>query len=369
MLNGGATLDEHLPELAAAIVGGVGIDPPEVKARLEPPRLRIVKGAPDALNSFCVPSDSGVIILVGGELYRFFHHYTAAAATYLVPAKSGGAVPSRAWPEACSSLATTFDWACSPAATPIYPPIELTPYQASSARAFGSFAYRFALCHELAHVALGHVGRDVARQVVVNDVAVYRASQKDETEADQYGLELQVKSLANRLLAIPALTSSVHFIYGTGLMDGKLGLLSELVDYRAWQIPYSHPPALGRVFQLARAAEGFQAGMSEALFKVHEGLSPMNLEVWNRADDQRDAVAKAVRHLVRKGASGDALAPLLRRSPTGVVLGLEVTRKMSEATVRAKDRLAESLPEELQTFRRQSKTERARSATGHISHA
>ena len=73
-----------------------------------------------------------------------------------------------------------------------------------------------------------------------------------------------------------------------------------------------------------------------------------------------------MRTLVQDRASPDALGPLVRHSPIGVLVGLEVAPGESRATTPQKHRLAEGLPDELQAFRDLSKKERALAITGSI---
>ena len=100
-------LDECLDELLTGIVEGVVIEPPEIKAKLRPPLLKVVKGVPHGLNSYCVPNPDGTkIILIGGLLYSFVLHYTRAAAAYFLPSTPDGPRPSPYWPQARSAVAT-----------------------------------------------------------------------------------------------------------------------------------------------------------------------------------------------------------------------------------------------------------------------
>jgi hypothetical protein len=181
-------LDDRLAELSAAIVAHIDIEPPEVKAKLGPSQLTVVKDVAHGLNSLCVPKADGTkIILMGGGLYSFFLHYTRAAAAYFLPSEPGGPRPSPFFPRACSALATTLNWISSPASEPVYPQFDLSPQQANVAHAFAAFAYRFALCHEMAHVVLEHVDVSPAELQKVRDAdaSVLLVSQRQELEADR----------------------------------------------------------------------------------------------------------------------------------------------------------------------------------------
>lgn len=232
-------LDERLDELSAGIVEALVIEPPEMMAKLRTPHLRVLKGVPNGLNNYCVPNPDGTkIILIGGLLYSFFLHYTRAAAVYFLPSTPDGPRPSPFWPQARSAVATTLDWISSPASTAVFPPFALTPHQAHVARAFAAFAFRFALCHEMAHVVLEHVDAIPSElgRVKDADFSVLRVSQQQELDADGFGLTLQVKSLRDRTQLVTALASSVYFVHITGLLDYRLALLAHLVDERNWKI-------------------------------------------------------------------------------------------------------------------------------------
>src|SRR5437764_11245771 len=97
-------LDDQLEGLAAGITQHLVVDPPEMKLKLLPPNLEVRKG-PRGVNSYCIPKPDGTkLILMGADLYQFFHHFTRAAATYFLPSEPGGSRPSLAWSRACSAV-------------------------------------------------------------------------------------------------------------------------------------------------------------------------------------------------------------------------------------------------------------------------
>ena len=96
-------------------------------------------------------------------------------------------------------MASTLEWLCVRSPTPSFREFEVTPKQRHVGKAFGDFAYRFTLCHEMAHILCGHV--DSASSAVHSvqhgntDHTALLASHQQEHAADALALELQVKSL------------------------------------------------------------------------------------------------------------------------------------------------------------------------------
>jgi hypothetical protein len=354
-------LDEQLEELAGNVVRGIGFDPPELRDKLLPPQLRVLKGVPHGLNNYCVPQRDGTkLILVGEGLYSFFGDYTRAAAAYFLPSEPGGGRrPSEFWPGACSALATTLDWIASPAPEPHRAEFPVSAYQERIAEAFQAYTYRFALCHEMAHVALEHVDGSPTelRRAASGEVEVLQASQEQEAEADRFGLHLQVKSL-DRSQHESALASAVYFIHVTGLLDLRLMLLAHLVDANTWNIAYTHPPALQRVLNLMGAAEALGRGQGAVLQREAANLGGLDAELRECARKQQDEVATEVLPLLKNEATAATSTELLRlfeRSPLGVLRGLEPSPGGA-----ASEQLAAALPMEFQEFRRKTREQRAR---------
>ncbi|MGH8563936.1 MAG: hypothetical protein ACREXW_07535 [Gammaproteobacteria bacterium] len=156
-------------------------------------------------------------------------------------------VERKSLPNVCGKLASSADG---------YMDIE------PSASAPVPYAYRFALCHEMAHVALEHVdaSRSELRAVGSEDYEALLASQQQELEADRFRLELQIKSIPDSTQLVTALASAVYFVHITGLLDARLMLLAHLVDYESWNIAYTHPPALERVFDLMGGGTSWRLG-------------------------------------------------------------------------------------------------------------
>jgi hypothetical protein len=371
-------LDEQLEQLAAGITMHLLLEPPELKDKLLPPQLRVVKGPP-GINNYCIPkSNVANIIMMGADVYKFFHHFTRAAAAYFLQSEPGGTRPSPFWPAACKAVANTLDWMSSPAKAPRYLQFELSPRQSQIANAFAAYAFRFALCHEMAHIILGHLeSKNTARRTVSGeDVEFLRASQQQEFEADQVGLTIQMRSLPNFSQAEIALASSIYFVHITALLDARLMLLAHLVDVYHWKIALTHPPYLARMFTLSRQAEGLYSGGAAGLMKVHESLQAVQSEIFDTANRQQDAVVEAATKLVNevKQNSGitkenipakvrDELLRLFDQSPCGVMRVLEPQSETAETGDEARsivvERLVSLLPDEFRRFHLLSKAERA----------
>jgi hypothetical protein len=379
-------LDERLEELSAGIVETVVIEPPEMKAKLRAPQLRVVKGVPNGLNNYCVPnSDGTTIILVGGLLYSFFLHYTRAAAAYFLPSTPDGPRPSPLWPQARSAVATALDWISSPASAPVFPPFDLTSHQEHVSLAFAAFSFRFALCHEMAHVALEHVDASPGGlgRVKDADFSVLRVSQHQELEADRFGLSLQVKSLRDSSQLVTALASSVYFVHITGLLNGRLMLLAHLVDEANWKIALTHPPALQRVLNLMGGAQAFGDERGAGLQSVHGSLATLDGEIYDTATKQQDSVANDTVGLLQNAIANvstvgsipatpaSAVTEDLRRlfdcSPLGVMRALEPGAiDISAAPAGTAEKLKvlteqfiSTLPPEFQHFRGLTRAQRA----------
>lgn len=382
-------LDEQLEQLAAGITQRVRLDPPELKAKLLPPQLQVVKGPP-GINSYCIPKSDGTkIIMIGADVYKFFHHFTRAAAAYFLQSEPGGSRPSPFWPKAREAVANTLDWISSPAKKPRYNEFDLTPRQAHVASAFAAYTFRFALCHEMAHVVLGHLESEnniAQRRVSGEDVEFLRASHQQEFEADQMGLTIQIKSLPQITDIVTALVSPVYFVHITALLDARLMLLAYLVDTYHWKIARTHPPYLARLFPLAGEAGRLYPGGDKGLMEVHNSLAGVQGEIFDIANKQQDAVVEATTKLLTNELARNAgrekdklegsvtpkvrekLLQLFEQSPCGVMRVFELNAWSEDKGYYVKDNgirstvikgLVSLLPPEFQRFHGLSRAQRS----------
>lgn len=390
----GTRLDGRLDEVVNNIVQRAGLLP-QTATRLLPPKLNVER-AGSGVNAYyiAVPNQPTLTLVVGGEILDFMHQFTAAAATYFLPSSSDGSRPSELWSEARVAVAKSLDWISSPAQTPNFPDFRLAPRQALAAKAFGDYAFRFAVCHELAHAALDHVGVGLTVPLGQSEEHsdVYLASQESELDADSFGLELQLRSLPDPTQIVNGLASAVYFIYSTRLLDARLMLLGDLVDLMRWHVRLTHPPPLRRILGLMSAANRLHGEQAAAgLEKLHEDLSRMVELIWSEASDQQERVSRRIARLVRReadrigradgdrsgreerGLRSSAVAPVTIRqllqafneSPIGVMkaLNLACTDETSggarrDAALLIMERLLPELPEQFQRFWGASHTER-----------
>ncbi|GAA1114801.1 hypothetical protein GCM10009630_10250 [Kribbella jejuensis] len=349
-------MEEHLDAAVGNILQAV-ISRPELYERLRPPQTRIVKSKGTDYKAFTVRTGGKAVIRMGGATYRVLNALTSTAATYFV-ADERGKRPSAYWPAARNRLASAIDCYASPLRSASVRPIEISPRQATAATSFAQYAYRFVICHELAHVALDHTfgaGADP------DNVDSLRASQDEELSADAFALRLQLGSLPHPDLIVTALSAPVYFIFLLRAFDDfRLALMGELVDHEQWSIEYSHPPYLHRIFNLMREATalvGDDAG--EGLGAVQGALEELVQKVWSAALESRDKVAAKATELLADPKLTDAaeLTELLTKSPIGVLQALDANPQWHlpawpfHATV----------PTELTTFLELSPAGRARS--------
>lgn len=390
----GTRFDERLEDVVNNIIQHAGFSP-HIETRLLPPKLSVKRAGPGVSAYYVrVPNQPTLILVVGGHMLDFIHQFTAATATYFLPTSPDGLRPSELWREARVAVAKSLEWISSPSQTPSFPDFRLTPRQALAAKTFGNYAFRFAICHELAHTALDHVGMGLTVPLGPSEEhsEVYLASQESELAADSFGLELQLRSLPDLTHMVPGLASGVYFIYVMRLLEARLMLLGDLVDLYRWNVRLTHPPTLHRVFELMSTANrlhGKQA--TEGLKKVHEDLSVMVGLIWNEANDQQERVSRRIAHLVQREEhrigrtdndrpvpqekvpqSGEPSASTIRQllqifseSPISVLKALQAAcTEMTSSGARRDaasliaERLVPELPEQFQRFWILSPTER-----------
>jgi hypothetical protein len=270
-----------------------GIDP----ARLRPPTLRVVVGVrhQDRVNAFLVQADTGEQIVIGAGLCPFLHLYTRAAATYFLPTTPNGSRPSEFWPAARSAVATCLEWLASPSSAPRVPEFRVTPRQARVAEILGSYAFRFAICHEMAHV-VDRQDQPIATSTYPesdgHSVALLQWSRDQELAADKVGLRLQMSSLADPSQVVNGLASATYSVHATGLLDSRLMLVANLVDFTRWQAKLTHPPALLRCAMLFRSAGQMLGGEAGAgMSSLHDQLAGLDMEILGEAGGRQDQVA------------------------------------------------------------------------------
>ncbi|MFD7159579.1 hypothetical protein ACFV9C_33615 [Kribbella sp. NPDC059898] len=349
-------MEEHLDAAVGNILQAV-ISPAELHERLRPPRTRIVKSKGTDYKTFTVRTGDKAVIRMGGATYRVLNALTSTAATYFV-ADEHGRRPSTYWPAARDRLAAAIDSYASPLRSPSVRPIDISPRQVTAATSFAQYAYRFIICHELAHVALEHTfgaGADP------DDVDSLRASQDEELSADAFALRLQLGSLPHPDLIVTALSAPVYFIFLLRAFDDfRLALLSQLVDHEQWAIEYSHPPYLHRILNLMReATASVSDDAGEGLAAVQGALEELVQNVWSAALESRDKVAAKATELLADPKPADApkLTKLLAKSPIGVLQALDANQQWRQPTWP----FHTTVPTELTTFLKLSRSDRARS--------
>ncbi|TGN63368.1 ImmA/IrrE family metallo-endopeptidase [Nocardioides eburneiflavus] len=342
------------------IVHGLGFDPPDRKAMLLPPQTRIVKSTGNDYKCFTMWFGGQATVRMGGSTYNALSALTRAAATFFV-ADDRGEKPSTSWPAARDQLASAIDWCASPARTPHIVIPKVTKSQHVPATAFAQYAYRFIICHELAHIVLEH--RDeLKKDSDAEDTSTLRASQQQELEADEFGFRMHVESRPQPEMLVTALASPIYFVYLLRAFDDyRLAALANLVDYKAWKIEYNYPPYLQRIFGLMGQAQDMAgANAAKGLQMVHEGLSEVVGQAWEASERLRTEVAEQTTHVIasRKREAANELRSLLERSPIGVLEALDVDRQRSWETHGWP--FAEVLPPEFPNFLRLDQAERAR---------
>ena len=306
-------IDDDLDGQVAEIADLVPFARPELAAPLAPERLRAIKGTPGQVQNLCVADRSEVVILMGGALLALLHQYTSAAATYFLPDEPDGPRPSSRWPAAREALAVSLDWVESASAAPRFPAPDLTPRQAHAAEVFAHYAYRFALCRQLAHVVAEHIQRP---QGDPRTVVILRASPEQEEEADGLAVHLQASTLPDPVHLSTALSCSVYFL----TLMAALQPGSETFERRTLTCIASaslvHPDA----------EQGLQV--------IHDDLQRIVASV----QETRRRERAEVRAAVAAATADTALEPYLRRSPSGV---LDALRDAEDTT------LLGQLPDEL----------------------
>ena len=330
---GELALDEHLDDLQRRIVEPIGFDPADLRDKLLPPRTKARRVPEEDYKVYTVSWAGLAKIRVGATAYRSLQDLTRTTATYFVATDpSANERPSSYWPAARDAFAATACWYASPSDQPRHHHIAVGPRQQVPGQAFSQYAFRFVLCHELAHVALDTIPA-MGGMSVETDIGTLRASQDDELDADAFGLRLQVLSLPDLNQLVTAVTAPVYYVFLLRVFNEfRLALLANLVDYKAWTIEYTHPPFLHRCAKLAAAAQVIceeQGVSSEQVFNgidnVRTELEDVMVQVLEAALAQRDRVTEKTSHLLRTSNDKTAarLSSLLNDNPLGVLQALD----------------------------------------------
>ena len=294
--------EELVPQLVAGILAQLRERDPGVAEELQSLEIDAVMSTRRAgnVNAFSKQTERGTEIVVGRGLCTFLSQYAHAAATYFVSASPEGDRPSELWPAARASLSSTVEWLSSSSREPRSPSFEVTPHQAKIAEAFGVFALRFGLCHEIAHGLLGHEAVAVGQvgESADDRRAVLEFSHSQEIEADKVGLWLQLKSLPDPEQRVEAMSSASYMIHAVELLRLRLMLLTKLIDESRWETILSHPPYLHRMTSLAAAAEVMAPGAQAGLEYLRTQLYAFNGEVMSEATRQQERVSGAVNDLI-----------------------------------------------------------------------
>lgn len=371
---------EQLNALIAVLAERIHLEPPEANAMLQPVNLHVTTGLAHGINSQATRLGAERhAILMGGDLSMLCEQYARAAATYFLAGSAGDSTPSSNWPAARASLARTLDSLASPAASACFDSFEVTQRQESNAHECAAYAYRFAACHEIAHVVLGHLNQSTERESQASGIPANLVSQRRESAADSLGLRLVGASLPNRGALNSALPGAIYFFHATALLDLRLMLMAPVLDFTAWNIAHTHPPRLARVATLAGPADALFPGAGQRLRAIHTALERMDAEIAQATLELLDDVEREARELMESEAAiavqqpgtptaspanERAMSQLIERSPMGVFRALESQGASASERERAIGRIQEQyallLPPELRQFRGASRQERAR---------
>jgi len=122
------------------------------------------------------------------------------------------------------------------------------------------------------------------------------ASQQNEIQADNLGLTLHVDSFLDSfgehdIFKTTATVGALRGLCAMNLLLGRLSVLGDFVDERAWESELSHPPDLQRLLFFLGAAKVFGGQeLYDALDKQRVDLFGFNAEIWNECDSRRAAV-------------------------------------------------------------------------------
>lgn len=357
-------IDEELDSLSAGIWSRLPSRYYTAANFSQLPEVQLRKSKTCDAKSYSGMIKGAPIVILGGGTLPLLRLFCRGVAAFFLPSAKFGKRPSKFWSDARSSLAVALDWSASPLAEPKLINFPLTPRQDQVAEAFAGYTYRFILCHELAHIALGHLDGESSSSS--DELTVLRASQDNELAADALGLELQLHSLPDPRQLITALTSSVYFLHFNKLFDDfRLAMLSELVNYKEWNIEYTHPPTLHRLSNLIATAGALEGEVaSKGLEKAFYSLSEAVDDIADYAQTHRDRIAANVVRAIttqqaRKARSIPSFVRHFEQSPIGVLCALDRLGKDAPSQD-AVNSVLEQLPLAISEFYRMTLDERAR---------
>src|SRR5438552_2619818 len=215
-------LDQKIDQLVANIVKKLRFGPPEadveIRDALSSTTLRIKNSGTYDVNALSMlGADGRPFISIGRGLYPFVQQYTSCAAAYFLPGEANGIRPSSSWPIARDGLAASLEALAIPDTEPPSSNVQLSEQQAERALIFGNYAFRFIICHEMAHLALGHIrpGLLSSREIDGEIRATLSARHDSELAADRFGFTLHMKALESPLLVVTALAAVIYFLLST----------------------------------------------------------------------------------------------------------------------------------------------------------
>ena len=261
--------------------------------------------------------------------------------------------------------------------------VQLSEQQAERALIFGNYAFRFIICHEMAHIALGHIrpGLLSSREIDGEIRATLSARHDSELAADRFGFTLHMKALESPLLVVTALAAVIYFLHSTYLLRLRLMLLAKLVDYHAWEIEGSHPPILQRVLNLSdEAISQYGETAWDGLKRLNGDLQRLEGEVIDACSARREGTIRDAQEVVGDGlrcishggfdegapeALTSEIAKLYQRSPIALAEAFDesarVGQQSHDQTIRhSLDRLMTTLPIGLRNFLGLSQRNRSR---------
>jgi hypothetical protein len=350
-------LDKKLDELVTPILQAIHTDQadPEFDQMLR--TLRLLRG-PDTrdINAQILRTRDGSVLLhVGRGLYDFLQFYCRCISTKFLPDRPGGSRPSPAWSEALPALASSLEWLALPMGEVRFADLPLSSTQDNTATTFANMTYRAAICHEIAHVVLGHLDAIAkeGEQTTIDEDTKLRNSHERETDADLFGMRLHLDSLPHPAMMVTAAATLIYNMHGTNLLRLRLMALAEIIDTYRWTRRIRHPDPLLRFgFLAVNAGTRYGRKVADGMTMVHNDLETIDGEIRECMFKQQESVRDEILGLARSAADGPGgLGPqldrLLSRSPVGVIQALDLLGSDSPSVAA---HLTEAMPRPVQRF-------------------